>query len=139
MIRPLHDRVLIKPDPPPAESASGLALVRDSKPPEMSGEVIAVGRGPASTQRVRAATVQRCMDLVDEIAEQVPTCRLRAALLDAYARVIEEQVTLSEVNPGDTCLFAYTVGQKLTVDGQEYLLIAEDDLSAVWTPDEAAA
>lgn len=139
MIRPLQNRVLIKPDPPPEQSASGLALVRDAKPPEMSGEVIAVGRGPASAQKIRAAIIQRCMDLVDETAEQVPTCRLRAALLDAFARLVEEQVTISEVQPGDTALFAYTAGQKLTVDGETYLLIPEDDLSAVWTAEEAAA
>lgn len=139
MIRPLQNRVLIKPDSAPTESASGLVLMRDSAPPEMSGEVIAVGRGPASAQKVRAATVQRCIDLVDAVAEQVPTSQLRAALVDAFARLVEEQVSLSEVHPGDTALFSYTAGQKLTVDGETYLLIPEDDLSAVWTAESAAA
>ena len=41
MLMPLTDRVLIKPDDPPTETASGLVMVRDYTP-ENSGTVIAV-------------------------------------------------------------------------------------------------
>jgi co-chaperonin GroES (HSP10) len=39
---PLPGRVLIKPDPPPTTTASGLHIAEDRKP-EMTGTVVAVG------------------------------------------------------------------------------------------------
>ena len=42
IMRPLGDRVLIRPTPSPTQTASGLALVR--REPETSGVVIAIGR-----------------------------------------------------------------------------------------------
>lgn len=42
MLRPLRDRILIRPDPVPTETASGLQIVEHWKPEQM-GTVIAIG------------------------------------------------------------------------------------------------
>jgi len=46
MIRPIGDRVLIIPDEPQTETASGLAIVSDHNEYEMSGTVAFLGPGP---------------------------------------------------------------------------------------------
>lgn len=46
MLKPLGDRVLIKPDPRPTQTESGLHLVESWQPDNM-GEIVAVGPGRA--------------------------------------------------------------------------------------------
>lgn len=43
MLRPLPGRVLVKPDPPPTMTASGLLHIAEDRKPEMTGTVVAVG------------------------------------------------------------------------------------------------
>lgn len=47
-IRPLHDKVIIKPKPPAAMSASGLLHISEHKKPEQVGTVLALG--PSATK-----------------------------------------------------------------------------------------
>jgi len=44
-IQPLHDRVLLKPDPVSEKTASGIILPDTAKEKQQHGEVIAVGNG----------------------------------------------------------------------------------------------
>lgn len=139
MLRPLQNRVIIKPDAQPEAIDSGLILVQDRRQPEMGGEVIAVGHGPAAAHRVRTSTIGECIRILNEVAERTPTSALRAEAEDALARYLMSTVELAEVQVGDQVCFPYTAGQKLQVDGETYLLLNEDDIAAVWTPDEAVA
>jgi len=139
MLRPLGHKVLVKPAVPDETTESGLILVQDRRDPEMSGEIVAVGNGPAAAHKVRTATIAKCLALIDEVADQVPAAALRKAAHDALAAYLMSQVQVSDVSVGDHVVFPYTAGQKLDVDGSTYLLMAEDDLSAVWTPDPVAA
>lgn len=41
-LRPLNDRVLVQPEDPPTETASGLVVVQDHQP-EQAGTIIALG------------------------------------------------------------------------------------------------
>jgi co-chaperonin GroES (HSP10) len=59
-------------------------------------------------------------------------------LMDAFARYQMEQVRISEVQEGDQVIFPYTAGQKIQVDDQTYILLAEDDISAVWKTEDVA-
>jgi co-chaperonin GroES (HSP10) len=135
MLRPLGSRILVKPDIAPDQTASGL-LIPDSsrKDPEMSGTVVAVGRGPDSATKIRTATIARCMRILDEVANRVPLSALHLQLMDAFAAYQIEQVDASGLKEGDTVCFPYTAGQKLNVDGESYITLREDDCVAVWTP-----
>jgi co-chaperonin GroES (HSP10) len=138
MLRPLGHKILVKPDAPPTETESGIILMSDRRDPEMGGEVVSVGNGPASAHRIRTFTIARCMKLLDETADRVPAQALRVQLMDAFARYQMEQVRISEVQEGDQVIFPYTAGQKIQVDDQTYILLAEDDISAVWKTEDVA-
>jgi co-chaperonin GroES (HSP10) len=155
MLRPLGHKILVKPDPVEAPSSTILApdtwavqvsgdgeprrtIVEKRNDPEMGGEVVSVGNGPAAAHRIRTKTIARCMKLLDEVAERVPSQALRVQLMDELARYQMETVCLSEVQPGDQVIFPYTAGQKIQVDDQTYILLAEDDISAVWKTEDVA-
>jgi co-chaperonin GroES (HSP10) len=148
-LKPLGSRLLVKPDRAPGQTDSGLIIPESSrKDPEMSGTVVSVGRGPDAAKRARCATIARCMRIVDEVAEQVPTSALRAAVIEALAAYELEQVSASGVKEGDTVCFPSTAGMKIDVDGERYLaldeqdtviMVKEDDCVAVWTPEEVSA
>lgn len=104
----------------------------------MSGTVVSVGRGPESAVRIRTATIARCMKLLDDVAERVPSAALRTQLMDEFARYQMEQVDCSGLKEGDRVCFPYTAGQHLTVDDQGYIVLREDDIVATWTPEEEA-
>ena len=139
-LRPTGSRVILKPEPPATESAGGIVFPETAgKPPAMSGTVISVGRGPATAHRVRQYTLARVMETIEEIADNVPAAALRSELSDAIARMASDDVTFSEIKEGDYVAFAYTSGAQLVMDGQEYIVLDEQDIQAVWAPQESAA
>lgn len=93
-LRPLGDRVLIKPAVNPDQTESGLHLPenRSDKYVEMQGTVVYVG------------------------SPKCPHC---------------QKGVHSSVKAGDDVLFSWSVGQKVTIDDDEYLLMRESDLLAV--------
>ena len=114
-LRPLGDRVLIRPEANPEQTASGLWLSEHRKPEE-AGTVVAVGR-PVHPQR--AATLRLARRL-----------RKRGAQHDAG--LVEALVTRKPaVAVGDFVLFSWNVGQDVSVNDERYLLLREDDLLAV--------
>lgn len=136
MLRPLGNRLIIRPEPADTESAGGIILPETfGKPPAMSGTVVSVGHGPATAHRVRQATIARCVQILNEVADQVPSSALRMEAEDAFARYAVEDVTLAEVREGDYVAFAYTAGCKMQVDGDELIVMTEDELQAVWKPE----
>jgi co-chaperonin GroES (HSP10) len=128
MLKPLGSRLLVKPDPPATEIGGILVPPSSDKPPAMTGTVIALGRGPASAHRVRQETLGE----VREAFEAIGFTSLAEAALRRLA-----QIDLHDVAEGDCVCFAFTSGTNLTIDGETFILIAEDDLEAVWTPDVA--
>jgi co-chaperonin GroES (HSP10) len=134
-LHPLGNRVLVKPDAQPTTSESGLILLEDRHYIAMSGEVVAIARGPNSAHRLRAATIARCQRILDEVADRVPAGALHVELHKAFARYAMEQCTLPSVLEGDQVCFPYTAGHDVTIDGERFVLIKEDDLEAVWQPD----
>lgn len=134
-LRPLGNRLIIKPDAPEKESAGGIIFPEThGAPPAMTGTVVGVGRGPASAHRVRQATLSSVLRVITEVAEQTSTTVFRAALEDRIAQMAIADVNLSEVVEGDYVCFAYTAGHNLQVDTDPYVVINEQDVQAVWTP-----
>lgn len=139
MLRPLQNRLIIKPDAPAIESAGGILFPQThGKPPAMTGTVISVGKGPATAHRVRQATIAHCIQLLNQVAEQVPAATLRSELEDELARYAVEDVTFSEVSSGDYVCFAYTAGHNMQVDGESFIVIEEGDVQAVWQKEQVA-
>ena len=119
-MRPLGDRVLIKPTVQPDVSASGLILIQEDKKPEQTGTVVAVGR---PVHPLREAAMEKAAWLDDQGDGHIEAADLLRKL---SAR---EPI----VKPGDYVIFSWQVGQEIWVnDGEErYLLMREDDILAV--------
>ena len=131
MIRPTGSKVIVKPDVAPGISESGLIVPENARrDPAMSGIVVAVGNGPASAHRVRAATIAACRDRIETAAQDAEDDYGMGAALAALPDA-SEAGSFSEVSPGDRVCFAYTAGQHLVVDDEQYLVMQEDDIVAV--------
>lgn len=136
-LRPLGSRLLIKPDPPATVISGILVPASAEKPPAMTGTVIALGHGPASAQAVRQATLAQVAERFHAVADEVSAAHLQDAFAEVLRTLVQEAASLHDVAVGDCVCFAFTAGTNLTVDGEPYILMLEDDLEAVWTPDEA--
>jgi chaperonin GroES len=119
-LRPLGDRVLIRPLPQPEQTDSGLWISEDKKPDEM-GTVIAVGL----QEHPRKAEALELIDLLGCVGD---------GLKEEETALLLSLVAKSPcVNVGDTVLFSWASGQELTLnDGEDRLLLMrESDLLAV--------
>ena len=93
-LKPLGDRVVVKPKKKEEMTSSGLVLPDTSSEKPQEGSVLSVGPG---------------------------------RVLDNGKRVE------MEVKSGDTVLFAKYAGTEVKLDGEEYLVIRENDLLAIVT------
>ena len=140
MLKPLGNRLIVKPEPARAESASGILIPETAgTPPAMTGTVVSVGRGPATAHRVRQATFARILRLIEEVSHRSTIKTFRVHLEDAIAQMAVDDVSFSEVAEGDYVAFAFTSGHNMTVDGEPYIVLTEDDLQAVWQAEKETA
>ena len=133
MIRPLANRVLVKPDPQVKETATGIAIPDAHFEYDMSGTVVTVGNGPASAHRVREALIARIQSVVDDLLPEPPDmpCASVAAIQAALTRAAQHHPDMSEVKVGDRVAFPYTAGTLIEIDGERHLLMNEDQIVAV--------
>ena len=121
-LRPLGDRVMIRPDQPPAQTASGLWVSEDRKP-EQTGTVIAVGRSSHPLREV-------ALDISNELRQAEPT----GIVANAAANLLERLVAYEpSVQVGDYVLFSWTAGHEVQLhdDGVTVLVMPESDILAV--------
>jgi len=137
-LRPLKDRVLIRPEVPSDTTPSGLILAEHRKP-EQTGTVVAVG----SIEHPRRDEVLEIATALDEIFDQGIHLSLLKPLTGesrSVTTILRELVNhQSAVAVGDYVIFSWNVGQEVWVeDGQErYLLMRESDILAVVEDEEA--
>lgn len=91
-IKPLHDRVVVKPIEADEISAGGIVIPDSAKEKSTKGEVVAVGPGKKT-----------------EDGKILPV----------------------DLKAGDKVLFGKYAGQSVKVDGEELLVIREDEILAV--------
>ena len=91
-IKPLHDRVVVKPIEAEEVSAGGILIPDSAKEKSTKGEVVAVGPGKKT-----------------EDGKILPV----------------------DLKAGDKVLFGKYAGQSVKVDGEELLVIREDEILAV--------
>ncbi len=86
-LKPINDRVVIKPAPAEEKTKGGIIIPDTAKEKPQRGEVVAVGPGK----------------------EGKPV----------------------SVKPGDIVLYGKYAGQEFTLDGEDYLIMREDDILVV--------
>ena len=91
-VRPLGDRVLVKPLEDEAKSVGGIILPDSAKEKPMRGKVVATGNGR-----------------IDDRGE----------------------VVKMEVKSDDIVLYGKYAGQELNHEGQDYLIMREDDILVI--------
>jgi chaperonin GroES len=96
IVRPLHDRLLVRRLEAKETTESGIVVPDSAKEKPQSGEVLAVGEG---------ATLENGKKIAPE------------------------------VKPGDRILFGKYAGTDLKIDGDEVLLVREDEVLAIQTKD----
>ena len=90
-LKPLDDRIVVKPAEAEQTTASGLVIPDTAKEKPQQGKVIAVGLGKKEKN---------------------------------------ERVAL-DVKEGETILFGKYSGQEIKIDGEEYLIMREDEVLAI--------
>lgn len=126
MLRPIKDRIYVKPEPQADTTESGLILVEHRKPATM-GTVIAVG--PCAHPRKGDAEM-----LADQIGHcSRGRCECTCELCEAAELLRELVSTEPAVKVGDTVIFSWTAGNGITLDdtGEEYVMLRECDILAV--------
>ena len=91
-LKPLADRVLVKPDEAEQKTASGLYIASNAQEKPQRGTIVAVGAGK-----------------VNDKGERIPM----------------------DVKVGDRVLFGKYSGQNVKVDGEEFLVMREEDIMGV--------
>jgi chaperonin GroES len=125
VLRPLGDRVLIKPEPNPDQTESGLWLSEHRKPEE-AGTVVAVGT-PVHPRKA-------------EVEELARACELDADCNPDVADVLRSLVVREPVvRVGDYVLFSWAAGQELTIEDERFLLLRESDILCVVDPEGVSA
>ena len=130
-LRPLGDRVLVKPDPRPTETASGLQLAENSWRPEFTGVVVAVGKArhprldEALSMADRLSDITVARDTIDE-GYGDDTC------IDEAVGLLRSLVSRQPlVQPGDRVIFGANVGLVTRIDDERYFVMRESDILAV--------
>jgi co-chaperonin GroES (HSP10) len=121
-LRPLGDRVLIKPEIPADTTESGLVLMEHRKP-EQTGTVVAVG--PCAHPRKAEAEAMAL-----ELSHGIGETELQDAAADLLCDLVRKEPLVSV---GDYVVFSWTAGQEIWVeDGEERLLLMrESDILCV--------
>lgn len=131
-MRPTGRRVLIRPDRGRTETASGILIPdRAQSHVAMSGEIVALGPacwGPS--YRTRAAVMSDVFAVLDDYDASDALTDAMRALLSRYYDAAAEDLRI-----GDAVCFPYTAGTDLTVDGEAFLVVKDEDLVATWHPD----
>lgn len=128
-LRPLQDRILIKPEIPPNITESGLILQEERKP-EQTGTVVAVGPCSHPMKDIAEDLAHRLAVWAHGVSIGDDAQNLLIAAQECLKDVVRKE---PEVKVGDYVVFSWTSGQEIWVeDGQErYLLMREADILCV--------
>lgn len=139
-IRPLRDRVLIRPDEPEDMTESGLHVVEHRKP-EQSGTVSAVSRSHPQRDQIERA-IDWLRDHRGNIAAVLSNGYDDEAQCDFIDQLMlwlhELSGSAASVRRGERVVFSWTAGQELLMpdSGERYFMIKDSDLLAVIDDDD---
>jgi len=134
MLRPIGNRILVKPEANDETTDSGIVLVEHRKP-EVMGTVVAVGscahplKAEADSMTYRLETIAH-----DAIDSELPL-EDRNDVAEAAGFIQDLVRKEPQVKAGDLVLFSWTAGREVTLnDDERYLMMTEDDILAVIEP-----
>ena len=139
-LRPLGDRILIRPDaPPPVSDIIHMPDIADRNV-EMSGEVIALGDGPQRDARLKREILVDVREMLQECFEtfRQQDSALKAMVDDELGRYAAIRPTEYEVKVGDRVVFPWSAGVKVQWDGEDLILLTEADPVAILEEESAA-
>ena len=138
-LRPLGHRILVKPDSPPEQSESGLVLPQDRDHIPVSGTVIEVGPGGNQMRyRTRQRAITDCLEVIESAERMWGHLAALQIVRENVAALLGTSEPEREVHVGDRVAFGFASGVTYTEDGEEYIVLNEDDV-AVLVADEVAA
>lgn len=139
-LRPIGHRVLVLPDAQPETSASGIVLPQDRDHVPVSGSIAAMGPGGDRLRfDARQRAIADCLEFIDSAIRSFGTI---APLLVVRAEVAGLQGSAHPeraLHVWDRVVYPAEAGLRVTEDGQDYILLNEDDVVAIATEEEAAA
>lgn len=137
----LGHRVLIAPDPQPA-SQGGIELPQDRQWVSTSGTVVQVGPGRSKLRYdARQRAIEACLEA---IAREHGSTNdwFHAGLRAATERIKALEGTVDpecDVQVGDRVAFSPDHGERMTFDGEDYLILNQDDVIVIVSEAEEAA
>lgn len=128
-MKPLGHRVLIQPDAQDTELESGLVLLEDRYHIPTTGTVVAVNdKGPTWLHEARQRAFGECLDALDAFSHRHDLQEVRKRLVE---RMTADYNPVREIHVGDRVAFSITAGSDVFHEGQQYILVNEDDLVLV--------
>lgn len=126
---PLGDRVIVKPDPRPTETASGLALVEEGWRPEYTGVIVSMGQTRHPLADEACSTAAR---LETDITEALWEDReLRPVVEQAASLLRRLSGPAPEVAVGDRVIFGSNAGMVTRINEERYFVMRQSDILAV--------
>lgn len=139
-VRPLGHRVLVKPDEQPSESAGGLILPQDHDHVPMSGTVVALGPGGSQVRyRARQAAIKDCCEVLESAIRMFGSTSALLVARDEVAGLLGTTDVEREIRIGDRVAYAAESGLLFTQDGEQFIILNEDDVVVVVEDAEVAA
>lgn len=137
-IRPLGHRIVVKPDKPVTASEGGILIPEQYQDvPAMSGIVLRVGDGAARDRRIRAATIARCLAMLDDAEREAATsAEALYVARDELGRYLRDSGEMESVCAvGQRVIFPMEAGHELVLnedtDGA-VVIVGEDSILAVY-------
>ncbi len=134
MLQPLGHRVLVKPDAQPDESAGGLVLPEDRDHVPVSGQIVALGPGGSLVRfKARQRGIQAAWDAVDSIIweENEISSQVISTVLSIIGTMKNTPDPERDLKVGDYVVFPAEVGHIVEHDGEQFILVNEDDVVAL--------
>lgn len=137
---PTGHRILVKPDPPPATSASDLIILpQDADHVPVSGTVVSLGPGGCLVRyQARQRAIRDCAEIVESTLTQFGNLAALLVVRDEIAGMIGTSDPVRELHVGDRVVFPAECGLAVNEDGADYIILNEDDVAAVESMEAAA-
>lgn len=139
-MRPLGHRIFVKPDTQPDTSDSGLVLPQDRDHVPVSGTVISVGPGGDQMRfRARQRAIKDCCEAIEGVIQTFGHLSALIVAREHVAALLGTSEPEREIHVGDRVAYPMESGLRLTEDGEEYIILNEDDVAVIVEEGERAA
>ena len=136
---PTGHRILVKPDPLPETTASGLILPQDSDHVPVSGTVVSLGPGGSLVRyQARQRAIRDCAEIIESTIRTFGNITALQIARDEVAGMLGTADPVHELHVGDRVVFPTECGLAVNEDGEAYVILNEDDVAAVELAEVAA-